>query len=60
MIISIFYYIHRNIDYRKCWSNEFTCKNLECVRPAYICDGEPKCLDGSDEENCSEGKWRVS
>ena len=39
-------------DYRDCYAGEFRCNNSECKMVAYLCDGQPDCLDGSDEHNC--------
>lgn len=32
-----------------CANNEFQCKNLECIKASFFCDGAPDCLDGTDE-----------
>ena len=37
-----------------CLSNEFTCKNGECINQTLMCDGVFDCQDASDEETCSK------
>lgn len=44
------------LEHRECWHGEFKCKNSECIRPGYLCDGEVNCADGSDEEYCETSK----
>lgn len=44
------------LEHRECWHGEFKCKNSECIRPGYLCDGEVNCADGSDEEYCETGE----
>ncbi|XP_069802948.1 basement membrane-specific heparan sulfate proteoglycan core protein isoform X4 [Dendropsophus ebraccatus] len=39
---------------RSCLSNEFTCKNGECILLEYRCDQRHDCRDMSDEEGCVE------
>ncbi|KAL4660832.1 low-density lipoprotein receptor-related protein 2-like [Arapaima gigas] len=39
----------------KCGLGSFACRDgRECVPYGHVCDGEPDCADGSDEEACSE------
>ena len=38
-----------------CHHNEFQCATRQqCVPAAYHCDGEPDCLDQSDEKGCGQ------
>lgn len=39
-----------------CSVEDFTCANGQCVPARWKCDGEPECLDGSDEaeSTCSK------
>lgn len=39
-----------------CSSADFTCKSGQCVPARWKCDGEPECLDESDEaeSTCSK------
>ena len=37
----------------ECANDDFVCKNNQCIKPAYRCDGLPQCRDGSDEFNCN-------
>lgn len=32
-----------------CSDDEFTCLNGECIKNTWLCDGQPDCLDASDE-----------
>lgn len=54
IIIDVYFIYHGYLEHRDCWHQEFKCKNSECIRPAYLCDGETDCADGSDEENCDK------
>ena len=35
-----------------CSSNKFLCDNGECIGHSFVCDGDNRCSDGSDEKNC--------
>jgi hypothetical protein len=36
-----------------CRSDEFTCKNKQCIQQRWVCDHDDDCGDTSDENNCS-------
>ncbi|KAK3574383.1 hypothetical protein QTP86_006157 [Hemibagrus guttatus] len=41
---------HRRVEMKTtCSVEDFTCTNGQCVPARWKCDGEPECLDGSDE-----------
>lgn len=40
----------------ECRSNQFRCRNGDCIPGHLQCSGTEECRDGSDEENCRE--WR--
>lgn len=40
----------------RCLADEKSCRNGECVKLAYVCDGEYDCRDRSDEEGCPPPK----
>lgn len=33
-----------------CPDNEWQCHNGECINPDFLCDGNPDCMDESDED----------
>jgi len=37
----------------QCSNDEFVCDNGQCVASSLRCDGDPACLDNSDEQNCA-------
>ena len=44
-------YLLRVVGYT-CDSNRHLCDNGECISQSYVCDGDKKCADGSDETYC--------
>nr|CAD7440490.1 unnamed protein product [Timema bartmani] len=39
---------------RSCELNMFECAPGVCISPAWVCDGQPDCVDARDEFNCSK------
>ena len=40
-------------DSERCSQDQYTCKNLQCIKVDQRCDGTRHCSDGSDEVNCT-------
>ncbi|XP_019905715.2 membrane frizzled-related protein [Esox lucius] len=40
-------------ELKSCSREEFMCDQGRCILPVSLCDGQPNCLDRSDEANCS-------
>ncbi len=36
-----------------CGTNQFTCKDKQCISDLWLCDGKNDCSFGEDEEMCS-------
>lgn len=54
MVVIIHFYVDK-----QCGLFEVKCKNgLQCIFESYLCDKEPDCYDGSDEdEDSCKGKY---
>lgn len=37
-----------------CHPEQFQCPDHRCIDPNYVCDGDRDCVDGADEQGCSE------
>lgn len=37
-----------------CHPGQFQCPDHRCIDPNYVCDGDRDCVDGADEQGCSE------
>jgi len=37
-----------------CTAQEFSCDSGICITSSWVCDSEPDCEDGTDEQNCSQ------
>lgn len=42
-----------------CSSNEFICRNGQCIDNNKYCDGVQDCHDGSDEHNCRKYRFHI-
>ncbi|KAL4221167.1 hypothetical protein ACF0H5_019426 [Mactra antiquata] len=45
---------------KTCGSNEWKCKNGDCIPASYYCDGQKDCYDGTDEYNCKDTRVSCS
>ncbi|XP_076132152.1 uncharacterized protein LOC143114439 isoform X7 [Alosa pseudoharengus] len=43
-----------------CRYGKYQCGNGQCIQRDWVCDGDPDCMDWSDERNCSAGYDRVT
>uniref|UniRef100_A0A8D9F791 Neurotrypsin n=1 Tax=Cacopsylla melanoneura TaxID=428564 RepID=A0A8D9F791_9HEMI len=41
-----------NVEY--CGATQFECEPKECIPKAWVCDGQSDCLNGLDEQNCTD------
>ncbi|KAL1459424.1 hypothetical protein WDU94_011406 [Cyamophila willieti] len=41
-----------NTEY--CGSTQFECEPKECIPKSWVCDGQADCLNGLDEQNCTD------
>ncbi len=39
-----------------CAIGQFVCRNKNCIKKQWKCDGEDDCGDTSDETDCNDGK----
>lgn len=37
-----------------CYPGQFKCPDHRCIDPNFVCDGDRDCVDGADEQGCSE------
>ena len=44
---------------RICGDFEFKCKQGQCIRDEFRCDNNNDCEDGTDETDCSRGKYLI-
>ena len=42
---------------KTCGPSDFMCSNGHCINARLTCDGENDCVDNSDEQNCTVGKY---
>ena len=47
---SLFLFLHLQSTLSECDSDEFKCRNGNCLRRGLVCDGSDDCGDDSDED----------